>query len=300
MKKKIIQHGPSSLIVALPSSFVRKFNLKGSQEIEVEERGKQLIMSLPSSVISRKQLEIDTPSARFIRLILSIPYKQGYDEVKVTFKDKKVLDVVQKELSLLIGYEIVETGNNYCLIKSVAQESEKEFDSILRRTFLLLIQMSKESYDALKDNRQEKLSSIALYEKTNNTYTNFCKRILNKKSYPVPEKAFFLYAIVKLLEELADEYRDICIDLSSSPKAKISSSLLELYTKVNLQLERAYHLFYGFNLTSAAELTSSWELLLKDNSVNYFQKGNPVIIHHLLNISLKSYSLLGPIYGLNI
>ncbi len=301
MKKKIIRHGPSSLIVALPASWTKKYQLHGGEEITVEEKGNRLVISLPSQVVSRKNFTVGVPSERFIRLLLSIPQKQGYDEIKVTFKERSVLLIIQKEVGQLIGFDIVEAGRDYCIIRSIAKDSEEEFDTILRRTFLLLLQMAEEGYIAIQTSNAAALTSLLSYEEKNNAHTNLCKRILNKGAYPTLEKSHFLYKIVSFLEEIADEYRDICIAARASTKrTKCLPPTLLFYQRTSAVLKDSYTIFYNFNLKAAEDLTNKRESLQQEGERLLQQGKDTLLIHHLLNIIIKSYDMLGPIYGLNL
>jgi len=45
MKRKIVQHGSSSLTITLPIKWVEKFGLKKGGELNVEENGPTLLIS---------------------------------------------------------------------------------------------------------------------------------------------------------------------------------------------------------------------------------------------------------------
>ena len=46
MKRKVVLHGPSTLTISLPYSWIRKFNIKKGQELNVEECGKELVIKI--------------------------------------------------------------------------------------------------------------------------------------------------------------------------------------------------------------------------------------------------------------
>ena len=77
--------------------------------------------------------------------------KYGYtrDEIKVFFntpvtehfrlnRNVNVITVVHNEVNRLVGYEIIQQRENFCIIKDISNSSIQEFDTILRRVFLLL------------------------------------------------------------------------------------------------------------------------------------------------------------------
>src|SRR3989338_4453795 len=55
MKRKIVQHGSSSLTITLPMNFVDKFGLKKGDEVDVEESGTTLIVATQKGVAVNKK-----------------------------------------------------------------------------------------------------------------------------------------------------------------------------------------------------------------------------------------------------
>ena len=80
----------------------------------------------------------------YVFRMLSYVYLNGYDEIKVNYTNLKQLELVQGYVvKYFLGFDIVEQYKNYCVISNVSGDRLDEFDSILRRFFLSLIQMSE-------------------------------------------------------------------------------------------------------------------------------------------------------------
>ncbi|MBI2136461.1 AbrB/MazE/SpoVT family DNA-binding domain-containing protein, partial [Candidatus Woesearchaeota archaeon] len=54
MKRKLVQHGNTSLTVSLPKKWTDKFNLKKGDEIEIVEKDDKLFLYLQAGNISEK------------------------------------------------------------------------------------------------------------------------------------------------------------------------------------------------------------------------------------------------------
>lgn len=257
MKRKVIQLAHKTLVVSLPSKWVKRYQVLKGAELEAEERGQQMVFSTSrrseSERISVDFSELNSEVIR--RWMLSSLHKSGYDEIEITYKDESVPGIIQERIrDLLTGFAIVEQGKNRCVIRVVAEEQEKEFDAVLRRAFLVVKNMGEGIYDYVKDNRLERLKELLALEKTNNQLTNFCERILNKKGYSDYRKTCFAYVVAWNLEKVCDDYKEICELISANPKAKVSGSVAEMIKTANDYFSEYYELFYKFEINKLTEL----------------------------------------------
>ncbi|MBS3133331.1 phosphate uptake regulator PhoU [Candidatus Woesearchaeota archaeon] len=257
MKRKVIQLAHKTLVVSLPSKWARDYGVKKGAELEVEERGQQIVFSTSkrtdSEGVQVDFSELDTEVIR--RWVLASLHKSGYDEIEILYKDSSLINVIQETIKeMLIGFAVIEQSKNRCVIRIVAEEQEKEFETILRRAFLVTKNMGDGIYSYIEEGKLGALNELLALEKTNNQLTNFCERILNKKGYKNDKKTCFIYVIVWNLEKICDHYKDICKFLASSPKAKVSKPVLEMLKTANEYFNSYYELFYKFDINRLTEL----------------------------------------------
>lgn len=298
MRRKVIQIADSTQLVSLPRKWAQGHNIKKGDEIEIEELGKKLMLSIKNE----PQLELATlkytTADKFIKRPISMLYKLGYDEIDVHFDDPTVMDLIQKEMQRLVGFEIVGQSRDGCTIKSVATASDSEFDPILRRIFLMLISMAKDSYALIAEKQFNQLKELTKLEETNNKLTLFCMRLLSKNGYSDYKKTALIYNVVCHLEYLADEFRDLCFYLMNN-KPKISKKALDCYKAACDQLEFFYKMFYKTD-RAVADLyefkkrkthidTEAFDLLGNN-------KYDSVIGHFMLKISDKLHHALESIH----
>ncbi len=247
MRRKVIQIADSTQLISLPRKWAIKYGIKKGDEVDVEESGQELIISSLSTSAKEKALElqIDNPS-RFLRRLLFSPYIQGYTELKVNYKDPKVFDLVSDEVQLLMGYEIIQQGANYCTIKSVATELDNDLDVIIRRIFVSTISMMEDLSSGLSESDYLKLDNLKNLEVTNNKLSYFCLRILNKKGYHDSNKTNSIYYTILLIEEIVDELRDICTHVSSR-KLKVSKSTIKVAQDCLKYFRKTNDLFHNFD-----------------------------------------------------
>jgi phosphate uptake regulator len=201
--RKVIQLAGKTLVVSLPSKWAKRCGVRKGDEIDVDESGRRLILGASSSKDAGKaSIDLTGLSERTIRWVLSALHKKGYDEIEAKYSDAKSLKIIEELMKdLFTGFAIIRQGNNKCTIKAIAKESEEEFDSILRRAFLVTMSMGDNIVDLMKKDMAKSAPEILVLEKTNNQLTNFCERILIKKGAKMSENSCMTYAIVWNLEK---------------------------------------------------------------------------------------------------
>jgi len=292
LKRKVIQIAGSTCLISMPKEWITKHNVKKGAELDVQEQGNKIVVSTEHSQ-SLPKLVID-PSrfGKFHPNYLSAAYNMGFDDVEVHFNDSKELEAIQDKINSCIGYEIVNQSNNVCYIKSVSEVSLDEFNQILRKVFLLLINMGENTLSLLEKGDFTRLSEVIVLEKSNNKLTDFCKRVLNKKGYHDYSKLTTIYTICMYLERVADEYRDICASLLNK-KERLSPSVLKDFKDVNQLFSDFYNMFYTSD-RSRLERIFFTAPQLKVRMLEKLSKAQPadrIVLHAASNILNEVYEL---------
>ncbi|NQV08463.1 phosphate uptake regulator PhoU [Candidatus Woesearchaeota archaeon] len=297
MKRKVSKIGPATLMVSLPAPWVKRYNINKGDEIDLEEKGNKIIVSAKKEKSIGKVNISSKELGMFDRNFISYLYQKGYDEIRVEFDDVKIFNIIQDKISKLMGFEIVNQTQNSCTIKSISTVLETEFDSILRRTFLILVEMANSSYEAFEENNYQKLKEISAMEITIDRLTDFLKRILNKNGYKEEEKLTFIYCIIRDLEKVGDIYRDICNEYADK-KTKISKETLNLFKETNNLFELFYRLFYKFDKKAVVMLHKEKNRLMKKANELFEkqQKQELKLIHNIMNLTTIVFDLYGPYF----
>ncbi len=258
VKRKIVQHGNTSLTISLPISWARKFNLKKGDELDLKEKDKSLIISTDRAFqIGSAVLDISGFDEKTIVWYIQALYKSGYDEVKIIFGSHSQMNIIQKIMSYFIGYTIMEQRGNSCTIRSISQVIEQEFESALKRTFLVTISMADGTYEAIKNKDTESFHSLMIMEETNNQLVSFCHRLLNKHGYSSHSKTTSVYVIVSLLENIADNYRNMMKDIIEKDiTLDYKEDIIEIFSDVNNLLRNFYSIFYKHENKKVVEMSS--------------------------------------------
>lgn len=247
MKRKVIKLGTATNVVSLPSQWIKKYGIRAGDEIDVNEQGKNLTISTKKDISGERKVIIVEKSQEFLNRFISIPYQYGYDEIEVRFEDPSVIPLIQEHINLLLGFEIVDQGEKHVIIQMVAKGIEGDFDKLLRRFMLILVNMSKEIAAAVTNKDKNKLVEISSMEKITNKLSNFCARMLNKHGYEDTRKTNFLFCFSWAAEQIGDSLRDICKIMLERDlyKKGISEDTLNLLVQFSELMESYSKLFYN-------------------------------------------------------
>lgn len=301
----MIQIAGSTQLISLPRSWAKKNNVMKGQELDVAEDGDKVIVSSSAyNSVVKDEIDITRLDAMAPRCIRAL-YKKGTDELKVTFSNPESLKLVQDAVTKdVVGFEILEQGPTYCVIKSVSGSTE-EFEPMLRRTYLLLLSMADEFLATLNKGNFNHMKNVAFLEQTNNRFTMVLRRHINKNGKMNYDKIGPLYFIIETLENLGDQYKYSCryFENNFNRKLKLRKESIDLVQKSNQMLKTMYEIFYKYDeekLVSLKHLRNN----IVDNGFSLMKKdlnsGEMMLVHHSLCIATKVFGIIGPYLILTI
>ena len=316
MRRKIIKQGSNTLTVTLPSKWAKKFNLTPSSEIEMTEKGNEILVS-PVHEAEQESVTFDISgmSTKAIWRFISSAYRAGYDEIRVNFRSngsKNVytaftydtlphrsrekqdelspIEAVQALVNRFVGVEIIDQMSDHCIIRELGGTSAKDFDNALRRIFHLLEIMSEKVSNATAGSKEE-LKEILMVDTNLDRFEDFCLRILNKFGYKEYRKTQSMYTLIFLLELVGDEYKKLSLHYLKMEKAGKS---FEVFLRhIDEMCSTFYKLHYSFSKDKVenifrlhAEMPKLYDKLSKGMS-----KDEVELLHHLKKIGRFMYSL---------
>ncbi len=322
MRRKVIKQGHNTLTITLPSNWTKKLNISAGDELEIEEKHSGLHLTTEKKLNSGKKAEFDITKMDIptIWKYFMAVYREGYDEVRVYFDSIKTLDSpykfitqhrkspkavkVSRKKSIttslqgfvdrFIGYEIVEHGKDYIIVKDLGGITSKEFDNSLRRVFLLLQQMAEETLEAITTGDLSLLDSMHDIDINLDKFHDYCIRVLNKIGNKDPEKKSLYFTTLYLMEMMGDEFKNIGIHLTQDfPEGKFQN-IKPLARFVKEQIDSYYDLYYKFDEAKIKQISQVDQKTYIDVPKLY-KKANEEekeVFHHLRMIGRYINSLL--------
>ena len=153
MKRRVIQIADSTQLVSLPRKWALQHEIKKGDELDVKEDGSRLLITREDNTAepSKMEVKVDGLDKDSLIFLLRGLYIRGYDQIKFTFDNPHlshhrlnekvtISSVIHKEVAICQGLDIIQERGNVFTLKNISVSSIKDFDNILRRIFLLLIE----------------------------------------------------------------------------------------------------------------------------------------------------------------
>lgn len=324
MKRKIIKQGHNTLTITLPSEWVKKLNLNAGDEIDlIEDNSSLVINGKQHNGFKTTTIDITGFSVPMLWRFFQGAYREGYDEIKLKFdpnkKDyegaynyyathfeysrvgekpikKHVIEMLTEFVNRFIGMEIIDHGENYCVIREMGEMTSKEFESSLRRIFLLLLDLFDKIISLIKNNKTGDMSickTIHMIDINIDRFIDYCCRINNKiKDSTFQKNKPVMFSTLYILELLGDEFKYIGTHLAKS-KSKVDE-ILPFAEKVKEHFEMYYHLFYKFDKETAIKFGENDFKIYNDHFKFKESKNKDVqsIRGHLMQISKFIFVLM--------
>src|SRR3989344_5028618 len=191
MKRSIIQLAGKTSVISLPHSWIKKFNIQKGQKVEVKEEDNKIIIETENQT-KTNELKLDLSemnvSTAWYNLISA--YRSGAETINVYHNDYikdikseeniKSEELLRDAVNKFIGLEIVKQGKNNTLIKEITSPKVEEFDSILKRTYFAVMNMSEDMAIGIENSDQDLINNILISEVNVNKLSNFTLRLLTK------------------------------------------------------------------------------------------------------------------------
>ena len=292
MKRKLVKQGAATLMVSLPSKWIRQNKLDKGDEVSLEEDNQNLVIKVSEETKKEQKAKIDVSDFfPLTNVVLIDLYIKGVDELEITFdKPEIVQDYQKRTINELIGFEIIKQTHNSILLKDITGESSQEIDAIIKRIFFIINSMVEELIEAIE--KKQSMGPIIDIDTSVNKFVNFCLRILNKRGYPENKKTTHFYGIVRQLEEVGDSYKEIAEAIKNGEKT--DKNQLEIIRETRKFLEIFQEALFSYTQEKAVEFARKYESLklkIKDKSPMDFLILNLIksiiqMNHHLLVMNL--------------
>lgn len=276
--RKLIGFGKTSYVVSLPKKWVNKLNLKKGDIIGMEEVGKTVVLTPKVEKDQEKEeksIEYDITGVDRTSVLHAVrsAYKLGYDEIKLNFatplakyfrlkKEPKVISLVHEEVNRLVGVEVVQQKENFCVIKSLSEPSTKEFDNALRKVFLILNDVTADLIEAINKKDSVLLETVEEKHDSVTKFISYCLRLINKRNQGGP-KDLLLYHIISLLDKVMDIIKYSARDINKIGN-KLKKDTIRILEQIGSTITGHYDLFYKFDFSKAFNLYETRDMVIRE------------------------------------
>lgn len=307
--------GPTTLVVSLPAGWIKKFNIKKGDELEIIETGRSISIHIGKDFELPKEKAVINISKYnpLIMRAIGMLYKSGYKEIKIYYdsfkknylgEDYFEIELIKRAVESYSGIDIEEIKKdkegNYIKISERSTLLQGEFNKTYDQSFRHLCFLSEQVVSAFEKNDKYALKNIDTTDNLINQTTNFCQKLLNARGYEEFGKTSYVYEIVSGIEKIGDKYR-ILYKYFAKSKFKISNEILRFCFEIDEFLNDFYSLNRKFEIEKLSSVGNKGQLLLRKSEELFenAKKKEIKVLFYLCNIIEEIYDLLEPLMGLH-
>lgn len=280
MQRKVILQGPSTAMISLPAKWVKHLGIKRGQYLNVEIEGSKIVVSAAEQKKEKKcTLEF---KEEYLDRVLMTKYREGYNEIHMKYENPAILDDIRGTLRYLLGFEIVDQGANFCLIKNISEGNEEDYDTMFRRMFQVILTMSESCLQYVRTSDEKHLKTAIDLRETLVKLEQFNLRVIKDKSQYEFFYVWHISAFGKMWASLAKK------ELGKASLSKEDITFLEEVVGYNREF---YNVFYSRDEKQLVKMKRKLYALRPVGASLLEKSKNKLIIFYLLRMMNWMYEV---------
>lgn len=288
MRRKLVQQGKSTLMVSLPSTWIKRKELeKGDEVVLNESQGSIIVDTDKQKKSASTHVHLQSDSRAEIRTHIVNSYRAGYDKINVEFHTQKAMPIIESMLQeKLIGFEVTQTKEDAIVIENITEPEDDKFDIMFTKIFQNIKQMLSELQNGQTTNLEAIQQRVLKYD-------NFCRRVISKRTqtYKSGMYLLFLSLIIHANREVYHAAKAFPKDISSIKKQ------LEQCEVIVATLQKAYFK-KDLSLLSKLHKEERNLIFVDGHAALEVAKKDVVSLHHLLSALRRFYQASSPLTSL--
>jgi phosphate uptake regulator len=289
MKRRLVKQGEATLMISLPAKWLKERNLEKGSEIDLEESENSLLIS-SNGVLGKKETEINLTklSESAIRTLITSTYRLGFDVIKVNFDSEDKYTILKETIKTkLIGFDITQKKETFCIVENITEPSEEQFDNIMEKIIYniqeLLESTKKRMTKEIKDFDYEEIEQRLIQ------YDNFCRRVVSKKKAPIKKSELFWTFISTFMRGQREIYHlNKYLDKEDATISKDTILFFDNCITVFDMLKKSY---FKKEISLLEEIHELEEKIINKKMCELFKKNKDAIIVYYISSSIRNFYL---------
>ncbi len=297
MKRRIIKQ-KTAYTLTLPVTWIREHNIQSKDEVDVEEEAGSIVITTEKKpILEEVSLELEKSTSEYYRIMIENHYLKGYDIINLKYFDKTVFPIIQKIVSNLIGFEILEQNEKSCKIGATSPPSAEQFRSLLHRCFNIISYTQNTVKNDIQNEVFPNINEIEAQSNDARRFLLFCTRSLHKISIVNRKEESFMHLLLERLILIEHNHYYLYKKIHKNKNPKIRKKVKNIYNKSIEMFNLFKEMFFKMNLKNFAIINKHWEDI-------YFKEGHRLmkncseeesaIIYHAMHLSKLIFLISQP------
>lgn len=270
MKRKLVQQGSSTMMISLPSKWIKENQLGKGSEIDLEEENNKIVISQEGKKDGKKEItiELNDENKKDIKNILTHAYRRGFDKIVLKHLTgiKEVKSIVNE---LLLGFELTEINQNNVTIENISEPTEQKYDIMLKKAFQIIEETQEIVINDFEKNKLVNLEDIEDLKKQQDRFLLFCRRLLIKEN--IEKSIISSWEVLNFLMHVEHRYFYL-YKFASENKIKPSKETLELVNSLKEYFNLYKKAYFEKDITSIHKINNLRNEFYFGKCIKYLEK----------------------------
>lgn len=287
MKRKIVQHGSSTLTLSLPSKWTKENSIEKGQYINIDILENGIFVNPSKTKHSCIEININEKKEWYLTKILSHLYTYGYEEIKINYSDKKQLQLIRKSLGELNGFEIIESTPTCCKIKAVTSIDTAEFNDILKAIFWQIKSQFNYFIEDIEKNNYQNHDEAREIHGVIIKLINLSQRLINKNILFGRVLSKYAYNVLIGLLNISRSIH-YAYNYSKSNNCEFTKNEIESIKQIRTFYINLIDAYQNINMLKVKDFLDEREKKI-ENFLEILKEKNPIPLHFFVDM-LKDFS----------
>ena len=246
MRRKVSRIGPTTLMVSLPSKWVKENKISKGDELDLDFNKDKVTFSKSHLKKGSKEiiLNIDSLGYFYLTRYLTILYRMHYSKIILTYSKKEIFHdkrgisypikgAIKKAMSRFMGAEVISQTSDKTEIEFFVSNEKTDLDKIGKRIYFLIKETMEELFESIgKDYGRFHEEMINHHDNIVKFINYFLRELSNSDLSEDEQKVAYSFYII--VDKLIDSLRDLSGEID-----KFGST-----PKTTKYLKEAFEIFY--------------------------------------------------------
>jgi phosphate uptake regulator len=293
MRRKLVKQGAATMMISLPSKWIKENKLDKGDEVDLIEKNNNIIIGAAlQEKIKKIELTVNFTTESVIRTVITNAYRVGFDSIKLNFNNEKTFAIIQEVVSKnLLGFEVIKKEDNFCIIENITEPAIDQFDNIFNK-----IMLNIEELISILENFDSNPKEFADDERQIQKFDNFCRRVISKKdfSYKSILNWTFHAHLIHGQREVYWLLRYLKLN-----KKKLDKNSFDLINELKITFAEIKKAYFKKDLSCLDKIQRDSQEIFYNKGYKYLNTSKDAIpINHLISAIRNFYLATGPLIGL--
>jgi len=280
-KRKIVKTGQNTLIISLPSEWIRKNQLERGQFLEIEENG-DVLKIYPTEKAKRcLKISLSDEGYWYVNRILRKIYAAGYDVAEINYSNESQIEFIRKSVNFLDGFEIVKSEKGTCILKNILAPEKLDYKELMENVMWLIRSQLELFKNVVTGGDKKDLKEISGIQSTIVKLAHLGRRILNlqcKQDVAILKDSFLLFTDLLYLSS----YLGYAAQILEKKNKELSSEEKNLVVET---LSLYEDLLYAYRNKSLVEIQNFFQKRddTFERDIKILNGKNPDVMHFFLD-----------------